>query len=123
MTYAAEEGEGLDTFRIFVINADGTGYESEVQVSVRRGPKAASRQHAEPTSKIRIRYIMELESWMRMGGGGSGQVPGDRRPAIPIPPGMPGPVRFGASRERVERTRGVTPLLRRRHPPSGRRSR
>lgn len=36
MTYAAEEGfEGLDTFRIFVINADGTGYESEVKVSVR----------------------------------------------------------------------------------------
>ena len=36
LTYTAEEGfEGLDTFRIFVINADGTGYESEVRVSVR----------------------------------------------------------------------------------------
>ena len=36
MTYTAEDGfEGLDTFRIFVINADGTGYESDVRVSVR----------------------------------------------------------------------------------------
>ncbi len=36
LTYTAEEGfEGLDAFRIFVINADGTGYESEVRVSVR----------------------------------------------------------------------------------------
>lgn len=36
LSYTAEEGfEGLDTFRIFVINADGTGYESDVRVSVR----------------------------------------------------------------------------------------
>ncbi|GJE61352.1 hypothetical protein [Methylobacterium trifolii] len=36
LVYEAEEGfEGLDSFRIFVINADGTGYESPVKVSVR----------------------------------------------------------------------------------------
>lgn len=36
MIYTAEDGfEGLDGFRIFVINADGTGYESDVRVSVR----------------------------------------------------------------------------------------
>lgn len=36
MVYESEEGfEGLDSFRIFVINADGTGYESEIKVSVR----------------------------------------------------------------------------------------
>ena len=36
LTYTSEEGfEGLDTFRIFVINADGTGYESDVRVTVR----------------------------------------------------------------------------------------
>ena len=36
LTYTAEEGfEGIDAFRIFVINADGTGYESDVRVTVR----------------------------------------------------------------------------------------
>ena len=36
MIYEGEEGyEGADTFRILVINADGTGYESDVKVSVR----------------------------------------------------------------------------------------
>lgn len=36
LTYASEEGfEGLDTFRILVINADGSGYEADVRVSVR----------------------------------------------------------------------------------------
>ena len=36
LTYTSEEGfEGVDSFRIFVINADGTGYESEVRVTVR----------------------------------------------------------------------------------------
>jgi hypothetical protein len=36
MVYESEEGfEGLDTFRILVINSDGTGYESDVKVSVR----------------------------------------------------------------------------------------
>ncbi|KAB1073132.1 hypothetical protein [Methylobacterium planeticum] len=36
MVYEAEEGfEGIDTYRIFVINPDGTGFESEVKVSVR----------------------------------------------------------------------------------------
>ncbi|GJD46978.1 hypothetical protein AFCDBAGC_4863 [Methylobacterium cerastii] len=36
LTYTSEEGfEGVDTFRIFVINADGTGYESDVRVTVR----------------------------------------------------------------------------------------
>lgn len=36
MVYEAEEGfEGLDTYRIFLINPDGTGFESEVRVSVR----------------------------------------------------------------------------------------
>ncbi|MEA1834555.1 hypothetical protein U8607_20895 [Methylobacterium durans] len=36
MVYESEEGfEGLDTYRIFLINPDGTGFESEVKVSVR----------------------------------------------------------------------------------------
>ncbi|MCJ2012601.1 hypothetical protein [Methylobacterium sp. J-076] len=36
MVYQGEDGfEGLDSFRVLVINADGTGYESEVKVSVR----------------------------------------------------------------------------------------
>ncbi len=36
LTYESEEGfEGVDTFRILVINADGFGYESDVKVSVR----------------------------------------------------------------------------------------
>ena len=36
LTYEAEAGfEGIDSFRILVINADGTGYESDVKVSVR----------------------------------------------------------------------------------------
>ena len=36
IVYEGEAGyEGLDSFRILVINADGTGYESEVKVSVR----------------------------------------------------------------------------------------
>jgi hypothetical protein len=36
MIYEAEEGfEGTDTYRIFIINPDGTGFESEVRVSVR----------------------------------------------------------------------------------------
>lgn len=36
LTYEAPEGfEGMDTFRILVINADGSGYESDVRVSVR----------------------------------------------------------------------------------------
>ena len=36
LTYTSGEGfEGVDTFRIFVINADGTGYESDVRVTVR----------------------------------------------------------------------------------------
>jgi hypothetical protein len=36
LVYEAQEGfEGVDTFRILVINADGSGYESDVRVSVR----------------------------------------------------------------------------------------
>lgn len=36
IVYQGEEGyEGLDSFRILVINADGSGYESEIKVSVR----------------------------------------------------------------------------------------
>ncbi|KAB1076610.1 hypothetical protein [Methylobacterium soli] len=36
MIYEAEEGfEGTDTYRIFIINPDGTGFESEIRVSVR----------------------------------------------------------------------------------------
>lgn len=36
MVYEGEEGyEGGDSFRILVINADGSGYESEVKISVR----------------------------------------------------------------------------------------
>lgn len=36
LTYESEEGfEGMDTFRILVINADGSGYEADVKVSVR----------------------------------------------------------------------------------------
>ncbi len=36
MVYEGEEGyEGADSFRILVINADGTGYESDVKVLVR----------------------------------------------------------------------------------------
>lgn len=36
MIYEGEAGyEGSDAFRVLVINADGTGYESDVQVSVR----------------------------------------------------------------------------------------
>lgn len=36
IVYEGEDGyEGADSFRILVINADGTGYESEVKVSVR----------------------------------------------------------------------------------------
>jgi len=36
MIYEGEEGyEGADAFRILVINADGTGYESDVKLSVR----------------------------------------------------------------------------------------
>lgn len=36
LTYEPEAGfEGVDTFRLLVINADGSGYESDVKVSVR----------------------------------------------------------------------------------------
>jgi hypothetical protein len=36
IVYEGEQGyEGVDSFRILVINADGTGYESEIKVSVR----------------------------------------------------------------------------------------
>ncbi|GJE36300.1 hypothetical protein [Methylobacterium persicinum] len=36
MIYEGEAGyEGTDAFRVLVINADGTGYESDVQISVR----------------------------------------------------------------------------------------